>query len=267
MLMPICSVQALRRLKQIFLVPFAIVLSLGGCAHTWAPGPETGLSLSQLEPAKARCSLMARHSGSSFEAYGNVRFVAAATLGNAIGDTIRSHEDFDDCMVAGGWQIASKQNVSHQDNRNEPSITSNAFEDRPGESSHPEYIKEILSVSNDCIRTMRNNTDYIPIQQYLGDSDTGKHTMVQQSVTRFATLSEAKAYASMLDQAHGCTDIAIKRVTRLSPAFASLLARYREDSDTRALAVLRQQQTWGEYASQEDHAIDALEMHMKGDSL
>jgi hypothetical protein len=85
----------------------AIPLALGGCAppHTWAPGP--GTDLADFEPAKARCSIFARHSGSDFFAFGSPSYVAGATLGHATGETVRAQQDFDDCMVASGWRIAA----------------------------------------------------------------------------------------------------------------------------------------------------------------
>lgn len=82
-----------------------LALSLGGCAvHNWAPGP--GLTAADFQPAAARCRLMARHSGSDFSASGSPKFVAGAAVGYVIGDAVRSQADFNDCMLADGWQIA-----------------------------------------------------------------------------------------------------------------------------------------------------------------
>jgi hypothetical protein len=84
-----------------------LVLSLGACAaHTWAPGP--GMSAADFEPAKARCSLLARHSGSDFAAFGSESYVAGAAVGHVIGESVRTQQDFNDCMLAGGWRIADQ---------------------------------------------------------------------------------------------------------------------------------------------------------------
>jgi hypothetical protein len=82
-------------------------LSLSGCAvHQWAPGP--GMSAADFDADKARCSLMARHGGSGFVAYGSPNFVAGATLGNAVGESVRTQQDFNDCMLVMGWKIADQ---------------------------------------------------------------------------------------------------------------------------------------------------------------
>jgi hypothetical protein len=81
-----------------------LVLSLGGCvSHNWAPGP--GMSAADFGRAKARCSLLARHSGSGFAASGSSSYVAGAALGHAIGESIRANQDFNDCLEATGWLI------------------------------------------------------------------------------------------------------------------------------------------------------------------
>jgi hypothetical protein len=85
----------------------AIPLALGGCAppHTWTPG--RGTNLADFAPAKARCSIFARHGGSNFFVSGSPSDVAGATLGHAIGETARAQQDFGDCMVASGWRLAA----------------------------------------------------------------------------------------------------------------------------------------------------------------
>lgn len=80
------------------------------CGHQWAPGP--GMSAADFDAGKARCSLMARHSGSGFVAYGSPNFVAGAALGNAIGESVRTQQDFNDCMLATGWKIADQPSTS-----------------------------------------------------------------------------------------------------------------------------------------------------------
>ncbi|MBV9784054.1 MAG: hypothetical protein JO264_09565 [Acidisphaera sp.] len=83
-----------------------ITFFLSACAHTWVPGP--GMNAEDLGPEKARCSYIARHGGSGFAAAGSPRYVAAAALGNAIGEAFRAQQDFNDCMEASGWRIADQ---------------------------------------------------------------------------------------------------------------------------------------------------------------
>jgi hypothetical protein len=81
-----------------------LVLMVGGCGHNWAPGP--GRTLADIEPAKGRCSLMARHGRGEFSASGSAKFVAAAVLVQGIGEAVRTQQDLDDCMLASGFLIA-----------------------------------------------------------------------------------------------------------------------------------------------------------------
>jgi hypothetical protein len=60
------------------------------------------MSAADFEPAKARCSLLARHSGGDFAATGSESYVAGAALGHAIGESVRTQQDFNDCMLASG---------------------------------------------------------------------------------------------------------------------------------------------------------------------
>jgi hypothetical protein len=69
------------------------------------------MSAADFEPARARCSLFARHGGSGFVAVGSENYVAGAALGHAIGESIRAQRDFNDCMSASGW-IADGQALS-----------------------------------------------------------------------------------------------------------------------------------------------------------
>lgn len=132
----------------------ALLLLLSGCVtHTWAPGP--GMSLSDSEPAKARCSLIARHGGSDFVAYGNRSYVAGAALGHAIGESVYLQQDFNDCLQVGSWQIAdqSPQAVAAQ----EEALGRFAHTD-PGEVEKPRvrnkrHIKAITLVVADTPRT------------------------------------------------------------------------------------------------------------------
>jgi hypothetical protein len=77
--------------------------------HTWAP-PPAGSPLSYDQQA-AQCRLFARGimpSGGFIAASGSPQFVGATmggyALGAAIGGAIRINQNFNDCMLASGWQ-------------------------------------------------------------------------------------------------------------------------------------------------------------------
>jgi len=87
------------------------MISISGCAqHTWSPGP--GMNLTDFEPAKAGCSLVARNGGSGLVVYGRPTFVAGAALGHAIGESIRAQANFNDCMSAQGWRITTPETTA-----------------------------------------------------------------------------------------------------------------------------------------------------------
>jgi hypothetical protein len=112
---------------------FAAVTILTGCvAHEWAPGP--GLTAADFEPAKARCSLAARHSDSGFAAVGSPAFVGVSALGAAIGNTARAQQDFNDCMLASGWRIADEPQTSAS---SRGASASNAVPEAPASPSAP----------------------------------------------------------------------------------------------------------------------------------
>lgn len=79
---------------------------LGGCArHNWVPGPTA--SIQDFDQQRAQCSLAARHANQGgFYAAGSPNFVAGAAIGNAVGQGVRTQQDFNDCMLATGWKIA-----------------------------------------------------------------------------------------------------------------------------------------------------------------
>ena len=85
-------------------VVIVIAIALTGCAKKiFMPAP--GVSLDAFEPAKAECSIMARHGGTGLVAGGSVGFVAGAAVGNAVGNAIQANQDFNDCMTLHGFRM------------------------------------------------------------------------------------------------------------------------------------------------------------------
>ncbi len=110
---------------------------LGACAnHIFAPGP--GKSASNYEPDSAKCRLFARgaNPGFNFEASGSPRFVAASSVGAAIGygiaSAIRTNENYNDCMEANGWLVAD-----HAPPAAAPMFNQDTFDGRVGVSAQP----------------------------------------------------------------------------------------------------------------------------------
>ena len=86
------------------LLIFVCAVLLAGCAaKTYVP--LAGVQQGNFEQSKAECSMVARHGGTGFYAQGNPNFVAGASLGHAIGDAVRSNQDFGDCMTMHGWTV------------------------------------------------------------------------------------------------------------------------------------------------------------------
>jgi hypothetical protein len=73
--------------------------SLPAAADYRQIGP--GLPLRQ---AQAYCELAALQYQQGYYAYGSTAYVAGATLGNAIGNAIRQHQVFNNCMILQGWE-------------------------------------------------------------------------------------------------------------------------------------------------------------------
>jgi len=69
-------------------------------APTWAP--VLGMSMADLEVARARCSLAEWHSHGDLAAFGFESHVAGAAFGRPIGGSACIQQDFDDRMPAGG---------------------------------------------------------------------------------------------------------------------------------------------------------------------
>jgi hypothetical protein len=78
------------------------IVCMAGCAPTIWDKP--GATQADYNRDSARCRILARGMNSGdFYAEGSPKFVAAATVGNAIGTAINRQETFHDCMMAVGY--------------------------------------------------------------------------------------------------------------------------------------------------------------------
>jgi hypothetical protein len=83
-----------------------LALSLGGCGHTWAPGPE---AKGTFQSASAQCHLFAQSGDRGYFAYGSRAYVATVAGLNALDNVVRQQANYDNCMLASGWEIADAQ--------------------------------------------------------------------------------------------------------------------------------------------------------------
>jgi hypothetical protein len=207
----------------------ATTLLLGACAnHTWAPGP--GLNVADFEPAKARCSIMARNGGSGFAASGSVGFVAGAALGAAIGNAIKANQDFNDCMVAGGWQVADQT---------------------AAQADRSAAAKEQIRTANDeakvCVASIKSEDKFTPIAGHFPDPETGKYTMEQLSDTAIPTAEEAKLVAEYYDEAAICRHNAIGEIVRVVPASATAFENHLSLDEMLTKRLIRREICWGDF--------------------
>ena len=222
---------------------FIVVGLLAGCAqHNWTPGP--GMSLSQFEPEKAECSLVARNGGTGFYAYGNAKFVAGATLGHAIGESIRAQADFNNCMSARGWHISTPESVATT-------------------KINIDLAKAAAANFTTCLASVRGKEQYVPLSQYFSDSQTGKHNMTQLALDRIATPTEAKLFVSYTDEAGICIDSRQAQYERVSPELGTVMRSARASADAETLLVVQRKQTWSSYFVKQDGASATLQNRLK----
>jgi len=204
------------------------VIGLSGCAqHTWIPGP--GRSASEFEPTSAQCRMAARNGGGGFVAVGRPAFVAGAALGNAIGQGIRAQNDFNDCMSASGFLVAD-------------GIT------KEGQADKAKQLKAILAENRACVTEVRNQSKYAALASRMADINTGKHSMVQISDPKLATLDEATLLAAYIDETEVCTARNMPRYASVSTGFAELMQHTRNNFRANATTLIRHQQSWGDYS-------------------
>lgn len=65
------------------------------------------------EMAEAECNLYSMGAQQGYIAFGNSSYVAGAAIGNAIGNAIRTHYVFTQCMTLKGWKYVRARGSSH----------------------------------------------------------------------------------------------------------------------------------------------------------
>jgi hypothetical protein len=193
------------------------------------------MSAADVEPAKARCSLVARHGGSGFAAYGSPSFVLGAAIGDAIGEGIRAQQDFNDCMEASGWRIADGQTAAA------PSVAA-------------PQLRAILIERRACIAQVRSKPDYAPLLPHLSEPGSLKVTMAQLTDEGIPTPAESRLVASYVDEASPCITKSIRAASQAVPAFGPILLSQMSSDEGIVVLLVERKLTWGEAAQQQKNA-------------
>jgi len=219
-----------------------LALTLVGCAtHEWAPGP--GMSGANFESGKARCSLMARHGGSNFEAYGSVNFVASAAIGHAVGEAIRTQQDFNDCMLATGWRIADGQ--------------------AKGLSQKATAIRNILGQAAAEIGAAREKPAYQAIRQHFIAPNARSYSMEQLADLNVPAPTEVDLLAAYYDEVRLYREEAIQELSGPAPKIADMMSELQSESDAIVLQAVKRQITWGDLAVGQQKILDTLQQKLR----
>ena len=223
-------------------VILVLTLMLGACAtHTWAPGPD---AKGTYEEASAQCSLMARHSGGGFYASGTERQVAAATLGYALGEAIRTQTDFNDCMSASGWVVADQDSA--------------ALAQMQAQKAQAQQIGDQFKT---CVSAARSNPKYAALLPHLKDLSLNRYTLVQMADNQLPSVQEAALLAAYGDQEQACRDEAASQVASIDPRAGQALKSLEATERNLDLELVSRQITWGQYARSAQNVIDTAEGH------
>ena len=210
------------------------------------------MSAADFEPAKAKCSLMARHSGGSFAAYGDANFVAGATVGNAIGETARTQRDFNDCMAASGWKIADQPSAATQANQ-------------PMAASQPaaERLNALAADLKSCTAIIRAKPTYEPLLPHLVDLNTGRFTVTQLTDDRRPTPAESRLIAPYRDETNSCRAKFLNELSAVSPASVAIFSQVISKNDDVEAQLAKRQLTWGDAATKLKQIMEAGQAQLR----
>jgi hypothetical protein len=207
------------------LLGLSIVL-LAGCASRtlWAPGQ--GVAATDFEPAKARCSIMARHGGGGFAAYGSQSYVAGAALGNAIGESMRAQADFSDCMKASGWLPVSQEAVA-------------------AHSTKAASYKSIRDQRRACVAELRVDPRFVLLIPHLPNVETATYSMAQIADEHVPSAPEATALSAYWDGIVACSTTARAAYARIEPRLESILSDSLAENQAVVVLLVQRRISWG----------------------
>jgi hypothetical protein len=181
---------------------------------------------------------MARHGGGGFAAYGSQSYVAGASLGNAVGEAVRTQADFSDCMKANGWRAVTPEAAAA---RNTRAVS----------------IQGIMKQRADCITKVRSSSAYAHLQSHLSDALTSGFTMAQITNDQTPTAREAAEISAYWDEAKPCATSAMTALSQLEPRFTPIMGQSLADNESAWFMLVKRQITWGEWAQRLKASTDA----------
>jgi hypothetical protein len=177
---------------------------------------------------------MARNSGGSFAASGNAKFVAGAALGNAIGESIRANQNFNDCMLASGWLIADPTPE-----------TANRVQ------SFNSQFSVVAAELKECISTIRGEPRLSVLLPHMPELGTGKYSITQLANDQIPSRTESDLMAAYLDEVEPCRATFVNGISKFQPTVAAVFKQSFDSVVSPELMLVKRQLTWGEYAARQ----------------
>ncbi len=221
-------------------------LLVAGCASQWAPGP--GMTIADFAPAKAQCSIMARHGGGGFFAVGTANFVATAALLGTIGEAARTNRDFNDCMTGSGFHKVSPEAVAAVKEKREE-------------------LRPFNEVRKACIAEIRARPEYAILQAQFSDLQSGQFTVTQLSNTALATFEEARAIASYVDASMTCALAYRRELLSRMPQFAPVVSDAHDELQRNLLRFIHGEISWGAFDQNQEDIQKTTRERMKALAL
>jgi hypothetical protein len=215
---------------------------------------------------------MARHGGNSIEASGSAKFVAAAVVGNAIGNAFIANADFNDCMQASGFVIADGAKAPQPVAYAPPGAVAAApLPTAPMNAPlAPQTVAFVTPVAGlppeaaalqDCTQPLRANDYYAPLLPHLPDA-SGDYTIAQLADTSIPTSDERTIAVSFHDMTRPCVDTFAASVQAALPGSASLVAQAEADQKAALVLLASGRLSWGDYAQHDQKIHDDLKAKM-----
>jgi hypothetical protein len=171
--------------------------------------------------------------------------VEGAALGHAIGESVRTQQDFNDCMLTSGWRIADQPPAAAPQ---DPRIV---------------QLKSIVSQTKTCVGTAREKPIYAPLQPHLISLETEQFTMAQMADDHIPSQAESQLIVAYHDELIPCYNKYAAAASQVHPAIGPILAQERSDTEAVQLLLIKRQLTWGEAAQRERQIVDAAKAKLR----
>jgi len=191
---------------------------------------------------------MARHGGSDFVAVGSDSYVAGAALGHAIGESIRTQADFNDCMKAFGWVLVTPETEAAQ-------------------SAKASQWRAAADQAVACASEIRKNPNYAALLPHMPDVRTSEFTMSQLADEGMPSPAESKLVALYWDETKICFNNSMKLVATISPGAVPIFQQLRSDNEQVTIMLVRRQITWGEASRRQKANYEATKANLRASHL